>query len=181
MTLDQVTETEAEAVRELAGELLRKWFHRSDDTSEYTGSRRVMVGDPDAPIYALDDAPDWVGRMCRRAHRVGERDGDLALPDDWRYEAIHQALCAIEAGDTPPWEPEAFAFSDDYHALLGYLERHQGWGRTSEVIREESRPLGGSDALADAVRWARYREAEEVANVVWVALLDQVGPEARGP
>lgn len=177
MTLDQVTETEKEAVQELAGTLLRDWFHRTDDTSETTGEGRIMVGDPEAPFYTLEDAPEWVGRMVRRCHKVGEGDG-LALPDDWRYEAIHATLCAIEDGDTPPWEPEAFAFSPYHDALIGYLQRGQGWARTSEVLENQARPLDGSDPLADTVRWARYREAEEVASVVWVNLLDQVNREA---
>lgn len=51
-----------------------------------------------------DDAPDWVRSLVLAAH------GDMG-PDDWRYEAIEDALSAVEQdGEDAALEPDIYTW-----------------------------------------------------------------------
>ena len=64
-------------------------------------------------VCAVDDAPDWIASLCRAAH------GNM-LPDDYRYEAIAEALDTIGEADD---EDDAQRRCDEWEAPIYNAER----------------------------------------------------------
>lgn len=119
------------------------------------------------------DAPEGLRDLVRSAH------GD-ALPDDWRYECIENALQYIAEN---PHEEDAAIFAegetDVYTSnLLAWVASGNGRvGYVDDAIRE----FGPAVSLDGLLRSGQYAEAYEVFGLVWEALADLAEDEPADP
>jgi len=72
----------------------------------FTTGERISTDTGRAIVIPKDDKPEWITELCHKAH------GDF-MPDDWRYEMIHDALTELAESDEPDaWniEPPIYTF-----------------------------------------------------------------------
>jgi len=131
-----------------------------DDGTEYT--------------HQKDGAPEWLKELVYAAH------GDFG-PDDWRYDAIHSALGAIDdAGvdaDLDELEHEwADGHVDVYTAArFAWLASNLNRQSYCDEAREEF-GLDGSD-IAEQIGSGQYFEAREVFQSVRSSLEELAGDD----
>jgi hypothetical protein len=151
-------EAQAETVQELAREA-GQWLEGRTraDGSQY----RTLK----------DGRPEWVQELVREAH------GDF-LPDDWRYNAIEDALQWI-ADEGEDEDPGAFAdantdvYTDELGAWLNSSIRRGGF--VDEAIEEYGWP--DDRGIAGALAMGQYVELCEVYYLVRTALEARLGDE----
>ena len=97
-----------------------------------------------------DDTPDWSHALAMAAH-----DDGAILPDDSRYQYMHDALEAISEGDDDP------ALEPDYatHDLTAWL--HSSNSRVA-YVEEAIQNMGASDQFATTLMHAQQAERTEV-------------------
>lgn len=103
-----------------------------------------------------DDAPDWMTDMAHEAH------GDF-MPDDHRYEFIHDALVALADNDDTDEARESIE-SDCYTSdLLAWLSSNLNrLGYVDQSIQE----MGKCDSLANDLMGGQLVEKLEVFDAV---------------
>jgi len=72
----------------------------------FTTGERISTDTGRAIVIPKDDKPEWIAELCHKAH------GDF-MPDDWRYEMIHDALTELAESDEPDVyniEPPIYTF-----------------------------------------------------------------------
>jgi hypothetical protein len=107
-----------------------------------------------------DGAPEWAKDVCKAAHYC---QGDLMLPDDWRYSAISLVADLLDEGndpDEPCTEPDVY--THDLNAWVGsHLDR---------VAYVDEAIENGAATLFDALAWGQASELHEVWGLVVEAL-----------
>ncbi len=101
-----------------------------------------------------DDAPEWVSDLCYAAHSYGRMG-----PDDYRYEFIWDAVCAIKD------ETEDDLEADIYNGqLTGWLHsRADRYAYVDEAIEECGCEFS---SIMDAISLGQLREKQEVLQQV---------------
>lgn len=120
-----------------------------------------------------DDAPEWLGDLCRDAH------GEM-LPDDWRYDAIHSALGHIAdsgADDTDDLDDAGHEFAD------GHVDVYNG-PRAAWLASHSYRAAYTDDAVSELggegldtyerIGLGQYAESLEVFESVRQSLADEM-------
>lgn len=109
-------------------------------------------------VWITENAPEWVNNLCHKAH------GEM-LPDDWRYQFIHQALCALsESEDWDDVELEADIYTNELTAWLHSRADRVYW--LTEALTE----FGPINDGFQALQTAQYLEKREVLEIVKEAL-----------
>lgn len=149
------------AIRRAAAEAAG-WFETAPRHSTTT---------PGVFVRVREGAPDWVRTMVRTAH------ADM-LPDDWRYEAIRDAVDYL-AEITPAAEErtaeyftEHFtgAHSDIYtRELLAWLASH---GARAAYVDEARELYGGTATIMEDIRQGQRQELAEVFGLVFDCLTE---------
>lgn len=97
--------------------------------SYFTTGERISTDTGRAIVTTTDDKPEWITELCHEAH------GDF-MPDDWRYEMIHDALLELEESEPDVYNIEPPIYNAERLAWLGsHLERA---GYCDEAMRELS-------------------------------------------
>ena len=108
-----------------------------------------------------DDTPDWSHALAMAAHD----DGNI-MPDDYRYEYMHDALECIADGEMNPMlEPD-----DATHDLTGWL--HSSNNRLA-YVDSAIQEMGATDQFATTLMHAQQAERQEVYYQV-LAFLEEM-------
>lgn len=128
-------------------------------------------------VRTRDDAPEWVGDLVRAAH------GDM-LPDDWRYQAIRDALGAIDdAGADADLDDLGHEFADgnvDTYTgeRIAWLGSHASRAGYCDEAADE---FGGEDlGIVERIGLGQYAELREVYASVLESLrerADEIGDD----
>lgn len=117
-----------------------------------------------------DTAPGWLRGLVREAH------GDL-LPDDWRYEAIRDALGDIELADGRDLDDLEHEFADrvDVYtgALLAWLASHSSRVGYCDGAQSEGLTPDNPDVVS-LIRLGQYMERREVFASVAQSLAERL-------
>lgn len=112
-------------------------------------------------FYLLKDgSPEWMQDACRAAHDAGDM-----LPDDWRYEAIHDAvetICDLDSDSDFDDARDSFIDSASIynHALIKWFGSHGSRpDYVDEAVREYGWPDGG---VIQAIAMGQVIERAEV-------------------
>jgi hypothetical protein len=130
-------------VKQLAGELYRALEPKTRDNGDI--------------FYSLKEgSPEWMTDAIRAAH-----DSANMLPDDWRYERIHDAAAAIEDADDIADAGDEFADGVDvYNAkLLAWAGSHAFRVAYCDDAMDE---FGKPESLAQLLQWGQMTERREV-------------------
>ncbi len=142
--------TETTTIETLAAEAV-KWFELAERKEGETYHRRK------------DNAPEWVRDMTHEAH------GSM-LPDDWRYQFIVEALCALEA-DGEDATLEADIYTHDLTNWLG--SRADRIGYVDEAL--ENGLVGTESGIVPILQLGQWTEKDEVLSLVREFLLTRLG------
>lgn len=133
--------TETTTISTLAAEAA-KWFETAERKEGETYLRRK------------DGAPEWVSEMVRKAH------GSM-LPDDWRYDFIVQALCALEAdGEDATLEADIYN-----HELQDWFGSHSDRVAFTDQALEDGLASAESGIMS-IISMGQYLEKSEVLGIV---------------
>lgn len=134
---------------------------RDDDTRYMTADKK---GAP----------PAWLQNLCHDAHSG-------MMPDDYRYDMIHNALYHIADADEDATEDDIRDDSHEYAdgAVSVYHSDRIKWlgsnglrqSYVDDAVEELGRPEGG---ISDEIAYGWYAEAEEVFASVLQSLVDLV-------
>ena len=132
---------ETTTIETLASEAV-KWFETAERKDGETYWRRK------------DGAPEWVAEMVHEAH------GSM-MPDDWRYDFIVQALCALEAdGEDATLEADVYN-----HELQDWFGSHSDRVAFTDQALEDGM-AGTESGIMAIVSMGQYLEKEEVLGLV---------------
>ena len=141
-------------LQELATEALG-WFERKERD------------DSDVFYRTKDDTPEWVRDMINAAH------GDM-MPDDWRYNMIHDTLSALDdgadGGDPHEWvDANISVYDADHDAWYSSHADRRGW-----YVDEAAKEMGRADTVDGEMIAGEYYERLEVWGLVVSALDDEL-------
>lgn len=120
-------------------------------------------------IYKLrDGSPDWIKELVREAH------GDF-FPDDYRYEAIMNALAWIHDNDGDE-DPGEFADSNvDVYTADRYRWLSSNLRRSGYCDEAASEGIVSPEAdIVDRIGVGQYMELTEVYGLVYRALEERL-------
>lgn len=124
-------------------------------------------GSEDELYRVREGSEEWIGDLCREAH------GDL-LPDDHRYEMIHDALVRIANGDE-----DGDTIENDVpiynHDRLRWLASNLQRPSYCDEAREDGM-VPGDASILDLIAAGYYQEAREVHDLV-LAFLGRAADE----
>lgn len=113
-------------------------------------------------VCTQDDAPEWVGDLCREAHS--------GPPEDYRYECIEDALYAIAENEDEDDAREQMENGVDVYngKLAAWLAGDVSRGGYVDEAAEE---MGGEfPGIYTALQWGQARERVEVLDSVRASL-----------
>jgi len=140
----------------------------AEATSWFETAKRPDATRDDYFVRVKDGAPAWVGELVHAAH------GGLFLPDDWRYQAIRNALEWIAEADEPEDGAGEFAesavdvYNDELIVWLGSNLNRIGY--CDEAASEFGYDDDSDRGVMGMISMGQYVEASEVYSLVLYAL-----------